>query len=178
MRMKASFLLLLFFSTWAFAEKPWPKRVKDAKFAQLSADSLPEKLRESLQGFDEFSQGGDHLSETYSVCRIDLNGDGIDEFIVQSNQSYSGGSMMYIFTLRKGRFIEIGDLQGGIYFAAKINGFHQIVSEGRAGGGMFTRTLDRYEKGRYRIVRIADYRSVDDNTYQFVRERNPKEYDN
>ena len=92
--------------------------------------SLPETLRDGLLRFDEFSQGKTELPESLKVARVDLNGDHVDEFIIQSPQTYSGGPQMYVF--EKGpnaRFSMIGDAQGTIYFAPRVNGYFEIVSQ-------------------------------------------------
>ena len=68
---------------WAFAEEPWPKRVADPIFTEVRTATLPKALREALLEFNEFSQGTNVLADSYRICRIDLNDDGKDEFIVQ-----------------------------------------------------------------------------------------------
>lgn len=170
------FILLL--ASCAFAEQPWPKQTAEAKFTATRTDTLPKALVDALLEFDEFTQGGEKLPEMLYICRIDLNSNGNDEFIVQSNQSYSGGPMMYVFERRKNKFVNIADLGGGIYFAPPVNGYLEIVAHGRAGGGSITKSLYRYDRGSYHLVRIADYRHRETgNALDFVRERNPKEYD-
>ena len=138
--------------------------------------SLPGTLRDGLLGFDEFTQGKSQLPESLEVARVDLNGDRVDEFIVQSPQTYIGGPQMYVFeAARNGRFSTIAEAHGTIYFAPRVNGYFEIVSQARAGGGAYTRALLRYEGIDYRLIRIADYREVEPGgSLQFVRERSSR----
>jgi hypothetical protein len=168
-------VFLVCIASQALAEKPWPKRVGEGKFVETVSSALPKALRGELASWDEFVQGGEKLPESLEVCRIDLNGDGADEFIVMSRQSYSGGPMMYIFERRKDRYVFIGDEGGRIYFGPLFNGYLQIVSQSRAGGGVLTRVLDRFQDGKYHTVRIADYREREvGDELDFIRERDPK----
>ncbi|HEY2342584.1 MAG TPA: hypothetical protein VGH90_06130, partial [Chthoniobacteraceae bacterium] len=124
-------------------------------------------------------QGADKLAEAYQVCRIDLNEDGTDELIVMSRESYSGGPQMYVFQRRHHRFVCIADFAGHVYFGARVNGYFQIVSQSSGGAGMSTRSLHRYQHDRYHLVRLADYQSREfGGGVDFVRERDPKPYDN
>ena len=102
---------------------------------------------------------------------MDLNGDGKDEFIVQSEQRYSGGPMLFAFEERQRRFIMFGE-QGDLYLGPRTNGYADIVTTSRAGAGEYTRCLLRYNNGTYRTVRIADYRLVRGRLV-FVQERTP-----
>lgn len=162
----------------AVAERPWPKQVAKASFGEVATSTLPKALRDALLQYDEFSQGTGQLAEAYRVCRIDLDGDGTDEVVVMSPQSYSGGPEMYAFQERSHRFAGIAEFAGSVYFGPRVNGYLQIVSLSRGGGGMLTRSLLRYEHGKYHLVRLADYRQREsDDELDFVRERDPKEYD-
>jgi hypothetical protein len=173
--MNRAIFLFLCFASCAVAEQPWPERVMGASLVEERTAKLPKPLREALTGLDEFSQGTGKLPDSLYICRVDLACNGQEDFIVESQQSYSGGSMMNIFERRKKTFVEIGETQGSIYFARPGNGYLEIVSQARAGGGIFTRTLQRYGHGRYHIVRIADYRIGESGVLEFVQERKVKE---
>ena len=138
------------------------------------ASELPNALRAALIRLDEFSQGKDTLLK---VARIDLNGNHVGEFIVQSAQAYSGGPMMLVFEQRERTFVEIADMQGTIYFGIRVNGYREVVSQSRGGAGAYTRMLHRYEYDRYQPVRVADYQEAESGgSLKFVRERSPAQF--
>lgn len=131
----------------------WPKRMFEGdklQFVEVKTAVLPEGI--DLSSYDLFT-GEDGESVAARVCRIDLNGDGSDELIVESNQSFSGGPQYLVFQKLKGAYKQIGEIQGGFYLCAKANGFYQIESWSRMGGGKFMRGLARFEKGQYRLIR-------------------------
>ena len=176
--MKWTLLALLLVASSAFAEQPWPRQVAQAHFTEVATSTLPAALSDALLHYDEFSQGTDALAPAYQVCRLDLNRDGTDEFVVMSPQSYSGGPQMYVFQRHHHRFVCIADFAGLVYFGRRVNGYLQIVSQSRGGGGESTRSLHRYEHGRYHLVRLADYRLREfGDEFDFVQERDPKPYD-
>jgi len=111
------------------------------------------------------------------VCIIDLNNDGRDEYIVQSPSIYSGGPAMVIFESCGTRLVDVGYLQGAIYFGPRVNGYFQIIEKSGAGGGLFTRALNQYRRGKYRPVRISDYATDPDGHERFLKERDPSAYD-
>lgn len=149
----------------------------DAKLRseRVSTATLPAALRDALLSFDEFTNGTEKLPETLEVCRIDLNRDGAPEYIVASPASYSGGTARVIYQPTKNGYRDIAYIQGGFHLAERHSGYYQIECWGRAGGGQLTRTLERYERGRYRLARIEDY--TDDDEPRFIRARDAKEYD-
>ena len=158
-------------------ETPWPKRVAEPAFVSTGTSSLPAALRDELLRWDEFTQGKNALPESLTIARADLNGDGLDEFVVQSAQTYSGGPMMQVFELRIGKFVAIAAGQGTLYFGPKVNGYLEIVSQSSAGGGGYTRILDRFEGDRYQPVRLTDYEATEDGgPLRFVRERDPRPF--
>jgi len=175
--MKGSFPLAFVFSLGAalMAQQPWPERVADATFRSTDTTTLPNGLPEALLKWDEFSQGKSQLPASLTVARVDLNGDSVDEFIVQSAQTYSGGPMMWVFEQHDGKFVEIADAQGNIYLAPRVNGYFEIVSQSREGAGQYTRELQRYElHGHYERVRRAYYReSEPGGALQFIDEGLP-----
>jgi hypothetical protein len=167
-------VLALCLQVTALAEQPWPGHAAEAALTSVKTDSLPEELQGALLRLDEFSQGRNTLSDSLHVARIDLNGDRVDEFIVQSAETYSGGPMIYAFERRGGACAEIVECQGVIYFAPRVYGYFEIVSQSRGGGGNYLRELLRYERDRYQIVRAADYHHDDGGPWERVRERNPR----
>ena len=177
-RLVPAAVLLLVSSATVSAQTAWPKRaVPDSKlrFQSVATSTLPKKLREAFLSFDEFSQGSETLPESLEVCRLDLNRDGSPEYFVASTQSYSGGTARVIYQQHKNGYRDIAYIQGGFHLVARHNSYYQIECWGRAGGGQFTRTLERFERGRYRISRIEDW--TDDDTPRFIRARDPKNYD-
>jgi hypothetical protein len=165
-------LTALCIAPFALAEQPWPAKARGAAFISERTAALPASLRTALLQTDEFTQGRDRLPESLKVWRVDLNGDAMNEFIIQSPQPYSGGPMLYVFEERQRRFIVFGEAQGDLYIAARTNGYADIVATSRAGSEAYTRVLLRYDNGKYLAVRIADYRLVA-GRLEFVRERTP-----
>jgi hypothetical protein len=105
---------------------------------------------------------------------MDLDGNRIDEFIIQSPQTYSGGPMTFVFERRTSEFVEICDFQGAVYFGPRVNRYFEIVSQSRGGTGAYTRVFHRYERNRYQPVRVADYEETESGgSLKFVRERGP-----
>ena len=176
--MKWTLLALLLVASSAFAEQPWPRQVVPANFLEVSTSTLPAALRDAFLNIAEFTLDGDSLADTYQICRIDLNGDGTDEFIVMSPQSYSGGPQMYVLQRRQHKFVLIATPAGRIYFAPRMNGYLQIVSQSRGGAGFSMRSLERYQRGRYHLVRLTEYRLREfGGEFDFVQELDPKPYD-
>jgi hypothetical protein len=105
---------------------------------------------------DEFSQGSHKLADTYFVRRIDLNGDGSLEYIVDSHQRYSGGAMHVIFERRKRSYQSIGTFQGGFDLAARVNGYYQICGWSRIGAGYFDHYILRFIRGEYREYKLYE----------------------
>lgn len=95
--------------------------------------TLPAGLKAAMLHYGEFSQGTEKLAESYHICRIDLNGDGADEYIIKSRESYSGGPQMYVFQRRQHHFDCIADFAGSVYFGPCKNGYFEIVSQTRGG---------------------------------------------
>ena len=135
-------------------------------------------LQDALLHTADFTLNRSTLAESYQVCRIDLNDDGTDEFIVMSPQSYSGGPQMYVFQQRRHQFVLIASPAGRLYFAQRANGYLQMVSQSRGGAAMSTRSLERYQHGRYHLVRLAEYQLQESGgEFKFVQELDPKEND-
>ncbi|MES2572870.1 MAG: hypothetical protein V4710_22795 [Verrucomicrobiota bacterium] len=175
--MNRAILILLLSATAALAQQPWPNRIVDdfkLRPKRVPLATLPKTLRVALRSFDEISPDGERLPPTLEICRIDLNGDGTPEYIVSSPASYTGGTARIIYQRTKAGYQNIAYFQGGFHLTARHNGYYQVESWGRAGGGELTRTLERFEHGRYRLARIEDY--TDDDEPRFVRARDPKEY--
>lgn len=157
------------------AEAAWPGHAAEAAFTAVKTKSLPESLREALKRWDELTPGKDALPEELKVARVDLNGDRVDDFIVQSGQVSSGGPAMLVFEQRGGTFIVVAHVQGSIYLAPPVNGYFDIVTQARGGAGDYTRILWRYAQSGtgYVMTRVADYREAEPGgALLFVRERN------
>jgi hypothetical protein len=158
------------------AQEAWPPRVADVVFRPVDANALPDLLRSALRSYDAFTRGSDSLPASLRVSGVDLNGDSVEEFIVQSPEPYSGGPMLYVFARRDGRFVVIADAQGTVYLGPRENGYAVLVSQSRGGARRVTRIIQRYDGTRYRVVRIADYEQSDDDTMRFLEERDPREF--
>jgi hypothetical protein len=161
------------------APTSWAESGTEALFAEMESATLPAGLRTELTRWAEFTQGGtQEIPATLRVCRIDLNADGADDFVIKSNEPYSGGPMMEIFVARGERYIEIGSTQGMLRFEKPVGGYLVLDSMSAGGGGGYTRTLQTFRENKYRLVRIANYRWDQDESdrFVFVEERDPRPY--
>lgn len=101
------------------------------------------------------------------VCYLDLNGDGVDEILVES-----GGKRHDHYELwqkRKGHWVSLLTLWGRPDFLAKRNGYYQVTAwwEYRDEG---TRELYSYKGARYHVRRLDRYQGT-----VFVRALDPRE---
>jgi hypothetical protein len=144
---------------------------REVKLIEVVTASLPDALRDALMKVDDVQRGTDSLPELLQVGRIDLNGDRVNEFIVHSTATYSGGPYLLLYQQRKDKFVHIADSWGSLYFGPRVNGYLQIVSQSRGGAGAYVRQLQQFVGGEYRAVRVADYQSDEDEVLRFVSER-------
>jgi hypothetical protein len=158
---KTGFLFLLLSIGTAIATPKEPELpdsvVPEIKYEPqpVATGTLPKLLRDALLAHDEFSQGTDKLPDMLRVARIDLNGDGSPEYIVDSNQPYSGGTAHIIFERQKSGYESIAYFQGGFHLAARVNGYYQICGIGRGGGGNFSYYVLRYRRGEYCVHKVT-----------------------
>ena len=172
--MRAFFLCFLICSLCAAEEaQPWPKSTgQKIEFVDTEATRLPPGLR-----FDSVTVEG-REPHTIGLSWVDLNKDGIPELVVDTHEGGTGGTYIHIFKKTRSGFRNIAGLQGGIDLVTPKNGYYQIESWSSGGGGMYSRVLFRYIRGRYRMVRLEDWRGNDTKEgFEFVRSRDPKEYD-
>jgi len=173
MRFAAVLFLALTFP--AVAEKPWPEKVAEAKFVTVASADLPKGLQDVLLKYDDYEMGTGKLPDSLDVFQIRLSKDGPMDYVVIVPQGFSGGPEFNIFEARSGKFAEIGGDQGLSYFGPRINGYYQIIAQGRGGAGAVLRTLFQFSDGRYRVTRMTDYKVADDKLH-FVRERDANEF--
>jgi hypothetical protein len=172
------FALVFTSSSIAFAEQPWPPKVFDPVFVETKTTSLPAALQKAILAEDEFSQGEESLPDTFAVATPNLN-PGHIFFLVESHQSYSGGPTYILFLKKDGQFVQVAYLQGLIYFGPRVDGYNEIVDQGRGGGGQYSKSLSRFRGDRYHLARLTDYQMNEEGgQLTFVRERDPKPYDN
>jgi hypothetical protein len=181
---RLGFFLVLWLCGVDEPQQPFPEPVADLVFTRVQTATLPDLLRDRARYSERMSSERKlTLPESLEVARIDLNGDGVDEFVLRSPQELSGGPLQHVFqrwsTHPKSRpedpdsFQPIASIQGSLYFGARVNGYFQIISqvqhpdriefdrEGRASrsrSNQYTRRLQRFEGTGYQTVRLADYR--------------------
>ena len=165
--------VLLVAASYASEPQPWPEAADlKLEFAVTPPDTLPRGL-----DFDQVTVEG-HEPHNVGICWLDLNRDGTPELLVDSHEGGTGGSYKLIFARTSSGFRRIASFMGGLTFVAPVNGYYQLESWSSAGGGEFSRALYRYERGRYRMVRLEDWRGFgEEEGWRFIRSRNPKEYD-
>jgi hypothetical protein len=171
-------VLILWFLLVALAgaadPAPWPN---PAKIKAGFTDTPPNKLPRGLD-FDQLTVEG-HEPHTVGICWLDLNRDGTPELLVDSHEGGTGGSYKHIFAKTRSGFRHIAGWQGGVQFLTSANGYYQFESWSSGGGGEFSTALFRFERGRYRCVRLEDWRTKPgEDEPSFAASRNPKEYEN
>ena len=130
----------------------------------LTPAELPKGLRQRLlDDPDGIFKGEDgKLAKTLQVLMLDLNEDKEPEYMVWDPASYTGGSVIHLFSSADSGFKPIGAIQGEYYLAKAVNGYYQIVYTARAGGGTYERRLATYKNGAYMDTHAAEFR-FDDN---------------
>ena len=176
---KATLVALLLTISIGFADSPWP----DAKtlvsgnklrWQRATTKNIPSGIRQQLGGGYSVDPKSEYASPQF--CRFDFNHDGIAEYIIESSEPFSGGAEHTVFQLRHGRWRQIATWQGGVLILVhRTDGYNDIELWSRAGGGEFSRIIERYKQGRYHTVRIEDWRMTDVGE-KFVGRRNPKDY--
>lgn len=168
-----TFALLSAVTSEAAESQPWPKP-SDTKVEFTITE--PNKLPRGLD-FDQVTIEG-HAPHNVGICWLDLNRDGTPELLVDSHEGGTGGSYKLVFARTRSGFRRIASWMGGVTVLPPANGYSQFESWSSAGGGTFSRALYRYERGRYRMVRLEDWRGFgEDDGWVFIRSRDPKEYD-
>lgn len=138
-RLSQTLVLVACLQVSMIAEKAWPRKVVEARLSEVKTASLPKGLGDALLAVDDITMGADALPDLLDVGRIDLNGDRVNEFIVHSAASYSAGPHLLLFQQLKGKFVQIANLWGGVYFGPRVNGYFQIVGQSRGGAGVYVR---------------------------------------
>jgi hypothetical protein len=117
--------------------------------------------------------------ERADAIYIDLRGDHHKQLIINNGGGGSGGRSWSIYDKIAGKWKMIGEGQGAPIICSKYNGYHQIAMWGRGGGGNFTKELLRFEGDRYHLVRLEDWKDIDDYGHRkFMGARDPKPFDN
>ena len=168
-------LLILLALTASYGEEPilWPKPLKEnIEFRVTKPSKLPAGLKFgqiTVEGLEPHDVG---------ICWLDLNQDEEPELLVDTHEGGTGGSYKRIFVKTDTGFRCIANWMGGITLVTPANGYLQIESWSSAGGGEFSRMLFRFEKKRYHMVRLEDWKGFgDDAGWKFIRSRDPKKYD-
>jgi hypothetical protein len=140
----------------------WPKESKivESDLAPMKSAELKSAIPEGY--LDLWPDG--KLPESIEYFTADLNQDGKDElFIYMPGGSGTGGSVYCILTPTKTGYKYIGEVGGDLTFDIPSHDWIQIESWWRLGGGHYTRSLYRYNKGEYTEVR-KELHDVNKNT--------------
>jgi hypothetical protein len=158
------------------AERPFPAAVVSADQltpAEVKTSALPAAVVAWVRNEETFQGEDGKLRASLQVIRADLDDDGHADYLVQEPESYTGGSIYWIFSSERDGCRPLGRVQGWFYLAEPVNGHAQIVADARAGGGEFVRTLFVFKDGEYREQRAATYRETDDGEV-YLREEKPR----
>jgi hypothetical protein len=179
--LKLSLLLLFPLVSSALADAPWPKAKELANARTLTwqhatVGNIPEGIRKQFEDF--FWVPPIPPKAPPQFCRFHLNDDGMSEFIIESNESFTGGPMYVIFQLHNGKWRNIASFQGGFSITVQRHGgFHQIEVWGES-GGQYCRSILRFTRDRYHTVRFEDWRGTETEAgFEFIGSRDPKKYD-
>jgi len=180
---KSVFFILFFvccFSTYADKEDDWmaapdgfkwPKE-SHASFTSdtiLKVDDLNAAQKKSLQQIWTASEG-DKLPDTFDVMKADLHQDGKQVlFLCNMAGSGTGGYSYKILFPTKDGYKDIGDVGGDLILDEPSNGWLQIETSWRLGGGKRERGLYRYIDGEYKPVR-REIHNFMDNTVKVENE--------
>ncbi len=128
-------------------------------------DKLSAGVRQIVQKWiaknnaDAASEGDEEMQvEPSYIWLYDLNADGVPEIFVFNEQgSGRGGRCFDIYQVEKGELNRICSIAGEPIFHRSENGWLQIETKWRFGGGNFVRSLIRHENGKYWYVRDEDH---------------------
>lgn len=146
--------IVLWSAASAAEPQPWPKDARvELRFSATQPTELPRGL-----AFDQITFE-DREPHVISTCWLDLNRDGTPELLVDTHEGGTGGTYFRIFARTRTGFRGIAQWQGGIGLLQSANGYYQIQSWSSGGGGQFSRALLRFERGKYRCVRLERWRT-------------------
>ena len=130
----------------------WPEVELSMGFRTIQAGDLPPECRADRPDVgEEFGAGPD---EKLEVILVDLNHDGIDEWIVNKGAGYAGsGGMTYAVYSKAAAgltFQSVGELFGDHPIVlSPVNGWCRLAIEGRGGGGVRYLTEFIWRDGAY-----------------------------
>ncbi len=180
MRELLPFVLFILASGFeASAQSPfhWPKKIEPQpklEWLQITRAQAPPGV-----GWVSLDDGSpeEALRDSSKIAWIDLNHDGIPAAIVDDRQGGTAGGSCGIYQKGEtGKYRCIADTPLGISFCVPYNGYYQIEGWSRAGGGEYTRMLFQFQKGRYHLIRLEDYRGQGEDA-QYLESRSPVQND-
>lgn len=175
--MRKEILIILATAITALGAEPpdWPKTVMELKsdsFIQTKSGDLPP----GICLFHREETTLQRENRKVGVFRVDLDGDGIPEIIIQHDEGGTAGRYYSIYKKHKGEYEEIGWFCGyNVRLLKAVNHWLMIEAWTRGGGTDSSRMLMKYEKGKYRCVRLDEYKTSEDNGKKYVKTKIPKE---
>jgi hypothetical protein len=153
----------------------WPKEmytISEEKWHHIKLEAAPPNFNfEGLTNEEAIGQA--------RAVSVDLRRDGLKELFIDDGTGGSGGRGWSIYEKINRNWKRIGDGIGAPIICAPHNGYFQIAYWSRGGGGTFGKCLLRFEGDRYHLVRLEDWKDIDDEGHrQFVGARDPKPFDN
>ena len=119
-------------------EDTWPEVELSMGFMTIKACDLPPECREDFADVEEeFGAGPD---EKIEVILVDLNQDGIDEWIVEKGVAFAGSGGMTYAVFSKAAVALPFKPVGALFLdhhiiLSPVNGWFRLAIEGRGGGG-------------------------------------------
>lgn len=164
--MKRIFILLLFVSTTAAGEiLDWPLETKE-KWQMLPASRLPAGVH------PQDPEDPERALDKVAIRRIDVDGDGIADLIVDTGRGGTGGSYVFVYRRQGKHYREVLAEQGGIS-ASRQRGCLECWS--RAGGMEYRHTVYRFNGRRFVELFTDSLKGpLEDDRFEVIKRRKPK----
>ena len=170
-------VLLVVFSICILSGNAQSRRRKPNAMPKPSiAGNVPQPLIKQLINDDEtvrrcvkerYERGETQLSEYLSLRKVDLNGDGQPEFIIQGDDDGieclrgNRNAPAWVYTrVAQGYKLLLKGANDFTPLRTSTNGWRDLKSE--SGGGAFTKyaTIFKFDNRQYRAKKCAEYRAV------------------
>lgn len=120
------------------------------------ASELPAALLKQLEGYD-WGTHDNHLPDQFQGFTLDLNKDGKREYFIETIYGGSGGPAYMILTQKGKGWQVIGDYQGVLHVMPVDTGWAKLVTTGRGGGGIYSKTCHEFRDGKYEETLLEMY---------------------
>lgn len=138
----------------------WPKPYKGNPEKCKRVNEQAFMKQENIKIPKEETPHGQEADKYYIESQVDLNLDGVCE-IIALERCYAKWCSYFVYQLKAGRFVRLGEILRGGEYLEPHNGWLQIKSMSYTGATYFYH-LSRFEDGAYRSVRRDEYKEIFD----------------